>query len=150
MKIGNNKGSTIIDGLIISMILLVILGFSLGIATNYQKKSVNDHAKKQAYFNAIALLDSVAVEINNNNVSYIPTTSVITLTDIVLPSSQAGELSGEISKDANQDNIIYIEVVSIYSSQKEELRLTMQKHNDTWYKKGYSRLGENAYEEIEL
>lgn len=149
MKKLDEKGSTIITGVVIVMIIFVILGTALGIAMNYQKRSINEHARKQAYLNAVSIVDTIAGQIaNGSNDSFIPqtTTAPITVTDIQLPDSRGGTVTATISLDTEKENIIHINVTSTYNKQTEKIELRMQKYQNKWYKLNYSQ-GDDSNEE---
>lgn len=153
MKKLNNKGSTIITGIIIVMILLIITGTTLGIAYNYQKRAINEHARKQAYLNGISVVDAIALQVTEND-SIIPTTinDSVEITDVTLPTVGDVQYGGEFS-DVKivcvADNTISIQLKSTYYNQTEEVKLTMQKYNNQWYKKAYSNIGDKINEEIQ-
>ena len=65
MKKDNNRGSTIIMAIEIVLVIFIILGTALAIATSYQKRAVVEHARKQAYLNGVSVVDTIAGQIAN-------------------------------------------------------------------------------------
>lgn len=159
MKKSNENGSTIVMGIVIVMIIFVILGTALAIALNYQQRSINEHARKQAYLNGISVVDAIAGQFNGDNANtYLPTKeNPVVINEVSLPAtnenganiSHTGQISARIIMDNTDDNIVYIQVTSIYNKQKEEVQLTMQKYNNEWYRKVYSEIGETFSHENE-
>lgn len=153
MKKLNNKGSTIITGIIIVMILLIITGTTLAIAYNYQKRAINEHARKQAYLNGVSVVDVIALQIVKDD-SFIPAAinSSVDITDVTLPTIDGVQYGGEFRDakiDRIEDNVILIQLKSTYYHQTEEIQLIMQKYNGKWYKKAYSNIGEKINEETQ-
>lgn len=151
MKKLDNKGSTIITGVVIVMIIFVILGTALGIAMNYQKRSINEHARKQAYLNAVSIVDIIAGQIGNGNDQFLPssTNSERKITKVQLLDNLTGDISAVIKYDANDSNVLYIQVTSTYSKQTEELQLTLLKQSGKWKKVTYSKIGDEFNHETE-
>lgn len=151
MKKLDEKGSTIITGVVIVMIIFVILGTALGIAMNYQKRSVNEHARKQAYLNAVSIVDIIAGQIGNGNDQFLPssTNSERKITKVQLLDNLTGDISAVIKYDANDSNVLYIQVTSTYSKQTEELQLTLLKQSGKWKKVTYSKIGDEFNHETE-
>lgn len=147
MKKLNNKGSTIITGIIVVMILLIIMGTALGIAYNYQLRAVNEHARKQAYLNGISIADIVALKINSNEITVPNEIEKVDLPYADATHRYGGTITGDIIVDENNDNVIYIQITSKYNHQTEEVQLTMQKQGSTWFKKAYSKIGEKFNDE---
>lgn len=151
MKKLDEKGSTIITGVVIVMIIFVILGTALGIAMNYQKRAVNEHARKQAYLNAVSIVDIIAGQIGNGNDQFLPssTNSERKITKVQLLDNLTGDISAVIKYDANDSNVLYIQVTSTYSKQTEELQLTLLKQSGKWKKVTYSKIGDEFNHETE-
>lgn len=145
MKKSNQQGSTIVTGIVIVMIIFIILGTALGIATSYQRRAIDEHARKQAYLNGISVVDTIAGQIANSTESsaYIPSgTTPVIITSIDLPENHGGELSAKIFYDNQDNNLLYIQVISKYANQTEKVQLTMQNYQNQWYKKNYSKIGD--------
>lgn len=144
MKKLDNKGSTIITGIVIVMIIFVILGTALGIAINYQKRAVNEHARKQAYLNGISIVDIIAGQIGIGDNQFLPpdTDSEKKVQSVQLPNGYTGDISAVIKYDTNDNNVLYIQVTSIYNNQKEEVQLTLIKQSGKWKKVSYSEIGD--------
>lgn len=151
MKKLDEKGSTIITGVVIVMIIFVILGTALGIAMNYQKRSINEHARKQAYLNAVSVVEAIAGQISKENSLFLPssTTSERKITGVELPNQLTGDISAVIKYDDNDSNVLYIQVTSTYSKQTEELQLTLLKQSGKWKKVTYSKIGDEFNHETE-
>ena len=74
MERHDERGSTIITGIVIVLIIFIVLGTALAIAVNYQKRSVYEHARKQAYLNGISVV--IKYDQVNSNLLYIQVTSI--------------------------------------------------------------------------
>lgn len=159
MKKLNDKGSSIITGIVIVMIIFIILGTSLAIATSYQQRAVNEHARKQAYLNAIAIVDAIAGELNDtDSEQFLPPDdgSSKIIENVVLPTtmidsqngnkevtSSTGTITGEIIYDRIENNeidktAIYIRINSTYATQEEFIQLKLRKYAGQWRKVSYS------------
>lgn len=151
MKKLDEKGSTIITGVVIVMIIFVILGTALGIAMNYQKRAINEHARKLAYLNAVSIVDTIAGQIGQDNSQFLPpnNNSERKITKVELPNFMTGDISAVIKYDANDSNVLYIQVTSTYSKQTEELQLTLLKQSGKWKKVTYSKIGDEFNHETE-
>lgn len=153
MKKLNNKGSTIITAIIVSMVVFIILGAALMIAQNYQQRSINEHARKQAYLNGISVADVIAVEINKNNTNILPDNGNIEkdISNIQLPNGYGGKVTAKVIYDKKESeinqNVLFIQVTSTYNKQTEEVQLTLQKYKNQWYKKAYTEIGERFNDE---
>lgn len=146
----NKKGSTIVTAIVVTMIVFIILGVALTIASSYQQRAINEHARKQAYLTGISVCDVIAPQLNGSNADrFIPKgngdNDVIHISDVTLPNGMGGQASADIEK--KDDQTIYIRVTSTYNKQTEEVQLTMQKYNNEWCKKVYSKIGETFDEE---
>lgn len=151
MKKMNERGSTIVTGIVIVLIIFIILGTALAIATSYQKRAINEHARKQAYLNDISVIETIAGQINNSEELFLPSNNYTDrkITDVQLPNGHAGEISAVIKYDNNDKNIIYIQVTSIYNHQTEEIQLTLMKQSGQWKKVTYSKIGDEYNHENE-
>lgn len=151
MKKLDEKGSTIITGVVIVMIIFVILGTALGIAMNYQKRSINEHARKQAYLNAVSIVDAIAGQINKENSAFLPQNgkSERKIKEVNLPGFMTGDISAVIKYDTKDSNVLYIQVTSTYAEQTEELQLTLLKQSGKWKKVTYSEIGDEFNHETE-
>ena len=152
MKKLNNKGSTIVTSIIIVMVLLIIMGTALGIAYNYQNRAVQEHARKQAYLNAIGICDAIAGELNTGKESeFLPTGTIkyfkipkldITMIDEQLENkrttSSTGTVTGEIRYEENDKTAVYIKVTSTYATQTETIELKLRVHEGKWKKVKYT------------
>lgn len=149
MKKSNENGSTIVMGIVIVMIIFVILGTALAIALNYQQRSIDEHARKQAYLNGISVVDTIAGEISTDNQNFIPTEtqSEVKITDVNLPSGHTGVISAVIKYDTENKSVLYIQVTSTYNNQTEEVQLALMKQSDRWKKVSYSKIGEEINHE---
>lgn len=153
MKKLNNKGSTIITAIIVAMVVFIILGTALMIAQNYQQRSVNEHARKQAYLNGVSVADVIAVEIYKNNMNVLPNhgDTEKDISNIQLPKGYGGKVTAKVIYDKKEteinENVIFIQVTSIYNNQTEEVQLTLQKYKNQWYKKAYTEIGERFNDE---
>lgn len=150
MKKINNKGSTIVTGIVIVMIIFVILGTALGIAIAYQRRAVNEHARKQAYLNGLSVIESIAGDIaTQTNSRFLPenTTSLKKVTNVELPNGYTGSMSAIIKYDQEDSNVLYIQVNSTYNQQTEDIQLTLTKKNNQWYKVAYSQIGDEINHE---
>lgn len=145
----NKKGSTIVTAIVVTMIVFIILGVALTVASSYQQRAINEHARKQAYLTGVSVCDVIAPKLNTDAEHFVPSGSgeehKITISGITLPNGMGGEVTADIY--AENDNTILIKVTSTYNKQTEEVQLTMQKYNDQWYKKIYSKIGETFDEE---
>ena len=148
MKGLNKKGSTVVTAIVIVMIIFILLTTALFIAKNYEQRSINDHAKKQAYLNGISVADVIAGQIKENNAMVLPEEgqSERQITNVTLPEGYGGEVPAVVRYDIHNDNInkniVFIEVTSTYNKQIQEIQLTLQYYNNEWYKKAYSKIGE--------
>lgn len=150
----NEKGSSIIMAIIVIMVFLIITGTCLTIASNYQKRSVMEHARKQAYLNAVAVADAIGGSLNTTNVAgFLPESGKTKIIESVsLPisigegdqkqSSSTGNITGKIYYEDETKMILNIEVTSSYAGQTETLILQVQKKGDTWYKVEYLQNGQ--------
>jgi type II secretory pathway pseudopilin PulG len=145
MKKLNNKGSTIITAIVVVMAVFIILSTVLMISKSYYNRSVNEHARKQAYLNGVSAADILAQKVTSDSSELIGKSDIL----VTLPSGYGGAISADINYGKNNENIIYIKVTSTYNKQVEEVQLTLQKKNGTWYKKVYSEIGETFDEESE-
>lgn len=151
MKKLNNKGSSIITGIVIVMIIFIILGTSLAIATSYQQRAVNEHARKQAYLNGVSVVDTIAGQLSHSESVYLPADISLErkITNVQLPDGYTGNISAVIKYDSSDERIIYIQVTSVYQEQKEEVQLTLMKQGGTWKKVSYSKIGDEFGHETE-
>ena len=153
MERHDERGSTIITGIVIVLIIFIVLGTALAIAVDYQKRSVYEHARKQAYLNGISVVDAIAGQLSVESQSsfYLPqsTSQPLEISKVNLPDGLGGDISVVIKYDQVNSNLLYIQVTSIYNHQTEEVQLTMQKHKNIWYKKVYSQIGDEFHEESE-
>lgn len=160
----NKNGSALAMTMIVVLVFLIIMGTCLGIATSYQRRSLNEYARKQAYLNAVAVVDAIAGDLNNikNVDSYLPSdnTTPRIITSVEFPTTftnetgetfniKNGNISGRIYYDSEEENnnVLYIEIVSTFSGMSETVTLKMRKFRFIWYKEEYSRNGkviENA------
>ncbi|WP_154887939.1 hypothetical protein [Longibaculum muris] len=156
MKKMNERGSTIVTGIVIVLIIFIILGTALAIATSYQKRSINEHARKQAYLNAVSVADGIAGQLNNiKGYDVTPTPSgqgtkflpkkgqPIEITSVKLPDNAGGTVTAKIILDDNDENTIYIQVTSTYARETVKLQLTTKKmkkenkNSELWYRIEY-------------
>lgn len=155
MKKLNNKGSTIVTSIIVVMIILIIVGAALMIANSYQKRAVNEHARKQAYMNAVGICDAIAGELNGANASqFLPENDSTPkkITEVRLPAkmtdtqdddkpeitSSTGTITGEIRYEKNDKTAIYIKIVSKYAQQTQTIELKLRKYGGKWAKVHYT------------
>ncbi|NBK98155.1 MAG: hypothetical protein EOM50_09060 [Erysipelotrichia bacterium] len=68
----NTKGSTLVAAVAVIMVIMVILGASLTIASSYYKRSVNENIKKQVYLDAKSGANVIASYIEEGNEQFIP------------------------------------------------------------------------------
>lgn len=155
----NKSGSALIMAMVVVMVFLIIIGTCFGIASSYHRRSVEEYARKQAYLNAVAVVDAIAGDLNNikNVDTYLPSSvenpKVITRIDIPdsfenekgeMVSVNQGTITGKIYYDkdrAEELDALYIEVVSTYSGESETVILKMRKYRTEWRKEGYSKDG---------
>lgn len=157
MKKLNNKGSTIVTSIIAVMIIFIIVGTALMIANSYQKRAVNEHARKQAYLNAVGICDAIAGELNGANASQflpISETEPKVITKVQLPvtmdnthaeteedknvTSSTGTITGEIRYEKNDKTAIYIKIESKYAQQTQTIELKLRKYGGQWTKVHYT------------
>ena len=153
----NKKGSTIVTAIVVTMIVFIILGVALTIASSYQQRAINEHARKQAYLTGISVCDVIAGEIQAHSDDFVPNVgdemSLYSHVDenedkknkISLPQGIGGEV--EVTIHHKSEDILTVLVKSTYNKQVEKVQLTMQKQNNQWVKKYYSKEGEVINEE---
>lgn len=149
MKKDNNRGSTIIMAIEIVLVIFIILGTALAIATSYQKRAVIEHARKQAYLNGVSVVDTIAGQIANvDNSSFLPTSqsSVVNISSVDLPEGFTGDISAKIFYSSDNSNVLYIQVSSIYNKQTEKVQLSLKNIDGKWYKVNYSKVGDENNE----
>lgn len=145
MKKLNKNGSVLISVVTIVLLILIIFSIIFAVANSYQKRAINEHARKQAYLNGVSIAESIAGQIYSGNSDFIPTDNQIEFDDknITLPTGYGGKVSAIIKyKSANEKDVLYIQVTSTYSNQVEKLQLSMKKQNEKWYKTVYSKIGD--------
>ncbi|MEG0451466.1 MAG: hypothetical protein RR558_00255 [Coprobacillus sp.] len=148
MKKLNEKGSIMVMVVSIILLILIVVGICFGIVTSYQKRAVNDHASKQAYLSGLSVAQSIAGQIGNekNIENYLPATvneaDDVSMTVSSLPDGTSGDITVKIKYNRSNNNILYIQVTSVYNRVTEEVQLTMQKQNNRWYTKIYSKIGD--------
>ncbi len=68
----NVKGSSLVSAIIVVMLIMVVLGASLTVASSYHKRSVNEAAEKQAYLSARSGAESIANLIEEGDTTLLP------------------------------------------------------------------------------
>lgn len=68
----NTKGSTLVAAVAVIMIIMIVLGASLTIASSYYKRSVNEVTRRQVYLSAKSSAEIVASCIAENETKLIP------------------------------------------------------------------------------
>ncbi|MDD3049147.1 MAG: hypothetical protein PHQ89_04130 [Bacilli bacterium] len=68
----DTRGSTLVAAVAVIMIIMIILGASLTIASSYYKRSVNENTKKQVYLSAKSSAEVIAEYIGENKTELIP------------------------------------------------------------------------------
>lgn len=69
----NTKGSTLVAAIAVIMIIMIILGASLTIASSYYQRSINENTKKQVYISAKSYAVVISGYIHENEEKLIPT-----------------------------------------------------------------------------
>lgn len=144
MKKLNEKGSILIMAVSIVMLILVILGIVLTIATSNQKRSIDEHSRKQAYLTGLSVAETIAGQIADNNAKFIPTSkdSSVNITKVTLSEGSPYGVEVNVVIEYNNKEEILIKVTSTYDAIEQEVQLTMKKKDGTWYKKVYSKIGD--------
>lgn len=68
----NTKGSTLVAAIAVIMIIMIILGASLTIASSYYQRSINENTKKQVYISAKSYAEVISAYIRENEEKLIP------------------------------------------------------------------------------
>lgn len=68
----NTRGSTLVAAVAVIMIIMIVLGASLTIASSYYKRSVNEITQRQVYLSAKSSAEIVASCISENEAKLIP------------------------------------------------------------------------------
>lgn len=68
----NEKGSTLVTAIVITMVLMILLGSCFSIASSYHTRSIKNHQEKQAYITAKSIVDTIELQINAHNNEFIP------------------------------------------------------------------------------
>lgn len=68
----NTRGSTLVAAVAVIMIIMIVLGASLTIASSYYKRSVNEITQRQVYLSAKSSAEIVASCITDNEEKLIP------------------------------------------------------------------------------
>lgn len=68
----NTRGSTLVAAVAVIMIIMIVLGASLTIASSYYKRSVNEITQRQVYLSAKSSAEIVASCIAENEEKLIP------------------------------------------------------------------------------
>lgn len=149
MKKLNKDGSILVMAVSIVLLIFVILGIVLTIATSYQKRAIQEHARKQAYLNGLSIAETIAGQIAVPDPSFIPktTSDIVDINKVELPNGYGGTATAKIKYVPNSEDELYIQVTSVYSSQTEEVQITMKKQDNQWYIKLYSGIGDEFNDE---
>lgn len=144
MKRINQKGSTILSGVFVLMVILIVMSTSFVIASSYYERALCEYTRKQAYLNALSVADVISGYIYQGEQDFIPTSYehkiTISQDDITLPQDFLGQVEVEIV--LQKDHLLYIQVLSTYEKSQEEVQLVMQEYKGCWYKKSYSQIGD--------
>lgn len=68
----NTRGSTLVAAVAVIMIIMIVLGASLTIASSYYKRSVNEITQRQVYLSAKSSAEIIASCISENEAKLIP------------------------------------------------------------------------------
>lgn len=68
----NTRGSTLVAAVAVIMIIMIVLGVSLTIASSYYKRSVNEITQRQVYLSAKSSAEIIASCISKNEEKLIP------------------------------------------------------------------------------
>lgn len=143
---GNQRGSAVIAAVVVALVVISLLGAGLTISLYYQNASLENHAKRQAYLNAKAVCESMAIEMQSSNANkYLPssTSDTVNLNDIKIGDS-SGTITGTIKYTSNSSitldskTLIKITITAVYNKQTETVSLTMKYQNSNWYKGKFS------------
>lgn len=149
----NEKGSTIVTALVITMILMILLGTCFAIASSYHNRSIANHQERQAYLTARSIVETISKEIkagpNEDGFNaFIPKTvsQSIEFPNIQLTGDTCEERKATITLE--KEDIIVIVATATNYGRTQEIQLTMQKDALTkqWKELQYSNKGETVYE----
>lgn len=143
----NEKGSTLVTAIVITMVLMILLGACFSIASSYHTRSIKNHQEKQAYITAKSIVDTIELQINAHNNEFIPDAKgkTIDFPDIELTNDTCEVKKATITRPEN--NIIVIVATAKNFGRTQDIQLTLQKNNSgTWEKLQYSHKGDVVYE----
>ncbi|MEG2410791.1 MAG: hypothetical protein RSA96_07640 [Erysipelotrichaceae bacterium] len=131
----NEKGSTLVWVMGVMLILLIVVGGSLSLATNYQARTIENNKEQQAYVSAYAISDMIVNAINKNETDFIPNSNqVIEIEKVDLPQTMG---SAKVTIERVQ-TFLYVYITSTYQEHHYDLFLIMEKSKtNKWSVKHY-------------
>lgn len=105
----NTKGSTLVAAVAVIMIIMIVLGASLTIASSYYKRSVNEITRRQVYLSAKSSAEIVADCIADNEYKLIPEVGKQIGIDEIDIDEETNEFSGFVLRVDNTTIKIVIE-----------------------------------------
>ena len=141
----NEKGSTLVFSLIVTMVLTILIVASLVIAGHYHLLSLRAHQRHQIDLTIQALAETIALEIQSGNSDFIPNneSTPISYTNIQMAEDPLDHRQATIN--VIEKNTYSIVVEGSLKKENRSVQLTLTKADGKW-QKVYSSKGEIMYE----
>lgn len=132
----NTKGSTLVAAVAVIMIIMIVLGASLTIASSYYKRSINEITQRQVYLSAKSSAEIVASCIAENERKLIPEEGkTIKINDINI-DDEINNYSGYIFRV--DDSTIKIVIEARFDEDVSyKIQIVMKQENLLWTTNSY-------------
>lgn len=132
----NTKGSTLVAAIAVIMIIMVILGASLTIASSYYKRSINENTQRQVYLTAKSSADVIAEYIIENEKKLIPE---IVGDRITINSMEIDNVYNEISGYVLRvdEKTLKIVITATFDDYDYTIQTIMENKDFSWIKHSY-------------
>lgn len=132
----NTKGSTLVAAVAVIMIIMIVLGASLTIASSYYKRSINEITQRQVYLSAKSSAEVIANCISENEEKLIPEIGEqLKINDIKI-DNEVNKYHGYIIRI--DESTIKIVVEAIFDDDVNyKIQIVMKKENLKWITNSY-------------
>lgn len=132
----NTKGSTLVAAVAVIMIIMIVLGASLTIASSYYKRSINEITQRQVYLSAKSSAEIVASCIAENETKLIPKEGKTIKIDDINIDDEINNYSGYIFRV--DDSTIKIVIEARFDEDfSYQIQIVMKQENLLWTTNSY-------------
>lgn len=127
----NTRGSTLVAAVAVIMIIMIVLGASLTIASSYYKRSINEITQRQVYLSAKSSAEIVANCIAENETKLIPEEGETIKIDDINIDDEINNYSGYIFRV--DDSTIKIVIEARFDEDfSYQIQIVMKQDNFSW------------------